>query len=71
VTYHRIEIGTKPTGVDPGCANGSFGNGCPGHESAPPNGPQFRDRRAIAGDREHSTRLHLAKHGCKLIAKLA
>jgi len=69
--YHRIEIGTKPTGVDPGSANRSFGNGCSGHESARPNRPQFRDGRAIAGHHNRSARLHLAKHGCRLIAKLA
>jgi hypothetical protein len=69
--YHSIEIGTKPTGVDPGRANRSFGNGGSGHESARPNGPQFRDGRAIAGHHDRSARLYLAKHGCRLITKLA
>ncbi len=69
--YHRIEIGTKPTGIDPGRANGSFGDSCSGHESARPDGPQFRDGRAIASHHDRSARLDLAKHGCRLIAQLA
>jgi hypothetical protein len=68
--YYHIEIGTKPSGVDAGRANRSFGNGCSGHESVRPDRPQFRDGRAIAGHHDRSARLYLAKHGCRLIAKL-
>jgi hypothetical protein len=68
--YDSIDICTKPAGINAGCEDCRFGKDCSRHETPRPNGPQFCDWRAVAGDHDRSPCLYLAKHGSGLIAQL-
>jgi hypothetical protein len=65
---YGIQIGTKSTGIDSRSTGRCFGKRGSGREPARLNGPQFCDRRTVAGHYDRSPRLHLAKYRCGLIA---
>src|ERR1700756_3895446 len=67
---YGIQVCTKTVGIDARCASCCVGDNGPRHKAAPPNRPQFPDRRAVAGHDDRSPRLHLPKYSGRLIAKL-
>ena len=71
LVYHCVEVCAKLRGINAWCAGRCLGKGCSEHEASRPDGPQFRNRRAVACYDNRLASLYLTKHGCGLIAKLA
>jgi hypothetical protein len=67
---YGIEVGAESRSIDMRRAGRCLGERRAEHEPPWPDGPQFRNRRAVAGYDYRAAGLYFTKYGCGLVAKL-
>jgi hypothetical protein len=68
--YHGIEVCAESRGIDTRRACYCLRERCAKREPSRPNGPQLRNRRAVAGHDYCAASLYFAQHRARLITKL-
>jgi len=67
LVYHGIEVCAESRGIDTRCAAYCLGKRCAEREPSGLNGPQLRDRRAVAGHDYCAASLYFAQYRGRLI----